>query len=196
MVLYLSIIFSTGLIVSFSNCLWAQGYLGANALEIIVMTWLAIFLSFLLDGLCAYSIRQIPEEKLNHKSNFFKERKCEKKIYKFFKVRKWKDIIPELGGLLKYFDKSCVQEKVDSKYMMKFIKETCYAEIMHIVSIFVAPLVLIILPRVYLLTVILPVMIVNILLQIPPIFVQRFNRPKLEVAYKRLSRDEEKSTSV
>lgn len=197
MALYLSIIFASGIFVSFFNCIWAQGFIGASGLEIIYFSWLAIFISFLLDALCAFLIRQIPEEKINHNSSFFKERKYEKSIFKFFKVRKWKDIIPELGGMLKYFDKSTVQQNVDSKYMLKFIKETCYAEIMHLIAIFTAPIVLVVLPRNYLLTVLLPIMIVNILLQIPPILVQRFNRPKLNVAYKRLSRTEkEKSIEI
>lgn len=191
MVLYLTIIFSTGLLCSFCNCLFAQDYLGATALEIINITWLAVFISFLIDALCAFMIRQIPERKINEKSNFFKVRKWEKKMFSFLKVKKWKDNIPELGGMLKFFDKSFVQDKVDSKYMMKFIKETCYAEIMHVVSLFFAPLVLIILPRNFLLTIVLPVMIVNILLQIPPVLVQRINRPKLEIAFKRLKRTEE-----
>ncbi|NCB48803.1 MAG: hypothetical protein EOM55_04235 [Clostridia bacterium] len=191
MVLYLSIIFASGLICSFCNCLFAQDYLGATALEIINITWLAVLISFLIDALCAFMIRQIPERKINEKSRFFKVRKWEKKLFSFLKVKKWKDNIPELGGLLKYFDKSFVQEKAESKYMMKFIKETCYAEIMHVISLFLAPIVLIVLPRNFLLTIVLPVMIVNILLQIPPILVQRLNRPKLEFAYKRLKRTEE-----
>jgi len=191
MALYLSIIFVTGNVAALCNSLWAQNYLGANALEIIYITWLAIIISFLIDALCAFMIRQIPERKINEKSNFFKVRKWEKKVFSFLKVKKWKDNIPELGGMLKFFDKSSVKENVDSKYMMKFIKETCYAEIMHIVSLFFAPLVIIILPRNFLLTIVLPVMIVNIFLQIPPILVQRLNRPKLEMAYKRLKRNEE-----
>lgn len=196
MTLYLSIIFASGFIISFCNCLWAQDFLGANGLEIIYITWTAILVSILIDALCAFLIRQIPEEKINHKSKFFKERKFEKKIFKFFKVRKWKDMIPEMGGLLKYFDKSSVQENVDSKYMLKFIKETCYAEIMHVLAMFLAPLILIILPSNFLLTLLLPVMIVNILLQIPPVLVQRLNRPKLEMVHKRLSRAEEKNVSA
>ncbi len=192
MVLYLSIIIISTLLIGLFNALFAAQMLFSNTLEIFAFTALAVIVSILLDGLCAYALRQIPERKLNHESFWFKERAWERKFYEKTLIRKWKDIIPELGGVLKYFDKSHVKPQIDSKYIKKFIAETCYGEIMHLLAIFVAPAILFILPPRFLLTVSLPVLVVNILLQIPPIMVQRYNRPKLVLAYKRLRRTEER----
>jgi glycosyl-4,4'-diaponeurosporenoate acyltransferase len=193
MTLYLSIIFFGATIIAFCNGLFAQEYLHTSSLGIIFYTWLAVVISFLIDATCAFLIRQIPEEKFNDKNWFFKERRGERHIYENLKIRKWKEIIPELGGLLKYFDKSRIEANPDSKYMKKFITETCYGEVMHAVSIVFAPLVLFIMPSRFLLTMTLPVLVVNIFLQIPPIMVQRYTRPKLEVVLKRLKMTEERT---
>ena len=73
-----------------------------------------------------------------------------------------------------------------------FIHETALAELMHLISILTAPLILVIMPLKYLLYISLPIMIVNIFLQIMPIIVQRYTRPKLVAGYKRLLRNEER----
>lgn len=192
MVLYSTIILLSSSLVWLFNSLFALEMLSLSVLEVFIFTFLATLVSILLDGLCAYIIRQIPEKKWNYKFFWFKECAFERKFYEKALIRKWKDSIPELGGVLKYFDKSRVQPKPDSKYIHKFILETCYGEIIHLISIFVAPVVLFIFPRTILLTITLPIMILNILLQIPPIMVQRYNRPKLILAYKRFKRAEER----
>ncbi len=194
MFLYLMIIFASGIIASVLNVLFAQNLTQMSGTMLVVFVWLAILISFAIDGIVAFLLRQIPANKIRHYSKFFKTRKFEKNLYNALKIRKWKDIIPELGGVLKYFDKKKLQENADSKYMLTFIKETCYGELMHIVAIFTAPLLLLILPHNIILTVLLPIMIVNIFLQIPPIMVQRFNRPKLFMAYTRLLKSERGNT--
>ena len=191
MVLYLSIIFFVGFILSLTNALW--GVFDVNALYVILWVVLSILLSILIDGLVALLIRFIPEKKFNPFNNYFKERKNERKFYEKLKIRVWKDNIPQLDVKLKYFDKSKVVEKPTSDYFMKFIVETCMGEIMHVIAIFTAPLLLLMMPSMFILTIGLPVMIVNILLQIPPIMTQRYTRPKLLVAYKRAKITEERN---
>ena len=191
MVLYLSIIVFVGFILSLTNALW--GGFDVNALYVILWVILSILLSILIDGLVALLIRFIPEKKFNPFNKYFKERKNERKIYERLKIRTWKDKIPELGGKLKYFDKSRVADNPTSDYFMKFIIETCMGEIMHVIAIFTAPLLLLIMPSMFILTIGLPVMIVNILLQLPPIMTQRYTRPKLLVAYKRVKIIEERA---
>ena len=64
------------------------------------------------------------------------------------------------------------------------MEETVYAEIMHLVSAFLGFLVVFINLKLWLI-VGLPLAIFNLILQIMPVMVQRYNRPKLMLAYRR-----------
>lgn len=192
MVLYTSIIFAVGFVLALFNCLFG-GYV-FPAWQVILWVVLAIILSILLDGLIALIHRLIPYKYYKEDNAYFREKEKERKFYEKIKIRAWKDKIPELGGKLKYFDKSKLEKDAGSEYFMTFIKETCMGEMIHFVSIICAPLLLIILPPSFTWTIGLPVVVVNMLLQIPSIFTLRYTRPKLKVAYKRakLKEDREK----
>ena len=188
MVLYLNIIFISWILLSFFDII--IGAYNLSAWAVIGYVGLAIFISFAIDALCAIIIRLIKPEKFNPFCKFFGERKNERKFYEKLKIRKWKDVIPELGKTLKFFDKTEVESNPNSEYMLKFLRETCYAEIMHAIGIVFSFLVLVIMPSEFIWGISLPVLIVNIFLQILPIMVQRYTRPKLVIAYKRLKKKE------
>ena len=171
MVLYTSIIFAVGFVLALFNCLFG-GYV-FPAWQVILWVVLAIILSILLDGLIAFIHRLIPYKYYKEDNAYFREKEKERKFYEKLKVRAWKDKIPELGGKLKYFDKSKLEKDAGSEYFMTFIKETCMGEMIHFVSIICAPLLLIILPPSFTWTIGLPVVVVNMLLQIPSIFTNR-----------------------
>ncbi len=189
MILYLCIIGFSWLILSILNCVF--GNYNVGYVEIVGLILLAIVLSIIIDGICALFVRAIKVKEFNYNNTFFKEKKFERKFYEKLKIRAWKDKIPELGKTLKFFDKTKVQEKASSDYLMGFINETCIAELMHTLSLFCAFLLLIFLPKQYFWGISFPVCIINFFLQIPPIIVQRYNRPKLLLAYKRTKRNEQ-----
>lgn len=191
MILYLSIIFGAGLIITILNSLFMNFNISTWAVAGIVA--LAIVISIALDALGAILVRIIPNKKFNPFAKFFCERKNERKFYEKLKIRKWKDVIPEMGKTLKFFDKTNLGDKPTAEHLYQFLIETCYAEVMHELGIFFSVFLLVILPSKYLLTISLPVLIVNIFLQILPICVQRYNRPKLIIAYNRLKKQEEKA---
>ena len=193
MVLYLSIIGFTWILLSITNCLWAN--YGIGNIEIVGLIFLGIFISFCIDGACALGARLINKKIINPFKGFFAERKNERKFYEKLKIRVWKDKIPELGKMFKCFDKSKVENKNSSQYLLGFITETCYAEIIHLLPIFFAFLLLIIFPSKYFWGISFPIVVVNVFLQIPPICVQRYNRPKLIVAYNRAKKFEEKQNN-
>ena len=191
MLLYGLIILIAVIIVTLIDSLFFLQAMGTTVWGVIGLAVLGIAVSMVLDALCALFIRLI-SKKVNPFSKFFNERKGERTFYEKIGVRKFKDKIPELGKTLKFFDKTKVPENPNSEYMLMFIHETALAELMHLVTVFVAPLILVIMPLRYLLYISLPVMIVNIFLQIMPIIVQRYTRPKLVAGYKRLLRNEER----
>lgn len=196
MTFYISIITIAAFVIMFFNSIFFKTALNVSSLGAIGLVLLAVAVSFALDALCAFIVRQVKAKHFNPFGKFFKERGNERAFYEKLHIRKWKDIIPELGKTLKYFDKSNIPDKPNSDYMMTFLKETCYAEIMHFSSICVAPLVLVIMPLKFILAISLPVMLVNICLNVLPIMVQRYTRPRLAIAYTRLKRSEENAQPV
>ena len=192
MILYLSIIVGAGIIIATLNSLFAN--FGISTLATFGIVALAIVVSIALDALAGLLVRAIPSKKFNPFAKFFCERKNERKFYENLKIRKWKDVIPEMGKTLKFFDKTKIGDKPTAEHMYMFLVETCYAEVMHLLGLFFGTFLLVILPFKYLLTISLPVLLVNWFLQILPICVQRYNRPKLSIAYKRLKKQEEKAS--
>ena len=77
-----------------------------------------------------------------------------------------------------------VVDMKDNVYLFKFMEETVYAEVMHIISAIFGFLVVIVNLKLWLIVGI-PLAIFNFILQILPVMVQRYNRPKLMLAYKR-----------
>ncbi len=194
MILYLSIIIGAGIIIAIFNALFA-GF-DISTLAVFGIVALAIIVSIALDGLAGIIVRLIPSKKFNPFCKYFGERKNERKIYERLKIRKWKDIIPEMGKTLKFFDKTKIGDKPTAQHIYMFLVETCYAEVMHEFGLIFGMFLLVILPFKYLLTISLPILIVNEFLQLLPIFVQRYNRPKLAIAYKRLKRQEEAKQNI
>lgn len=191
MLLYLIIIFCCAAVLAAANCIWGLSYLGLNVWQTIGIVLLCLVVSILLDALCAIVTRKL-ENKINPFAKMFKEHKNERKFFEKLKIRKWKDKIPELGKTLKYFDKTKLEENAGSEYYLKFIKETCIGEVIHIASIPLAVLLIVVFGFNFL-TITIPVTIANILLQLPSICVLRYTRTKLSVAYKLKLRQENKT---
>lgn len=85
-----------------------------------------------------------------------------------FHIKLWKDLVPELGN---HFDKNHLKEK-NPAYLMQFILESVRAETCHLLSLlFALPLL-----RQAPLWVIIYIVLINI----PCIIIQRYNRPRLE----------------
>ena len=181
MLLYFCIILGAVLILQVLDCTFAIEALSISPIGLLGVTFLAIFVSFCLDGIAALTIRSLPKGKVNPFSKFFCERKGERKFYEKIGVRGWKDLIPESGKYLCHFAKDKIAKPKDNVYILKFLRETCYAEIMHIISIPLAFVPIFFLP--YSLTIFLPVAVVNAFLQILPVIVQRYNRIRLITLY-------------
>ena len=183
---YLAVIFGgTGLIALLAAL--AGGVPAGKAVLAAVSTSAAAFLA---DAVCALATRWcVPERKMNPFARVWKVHHFERRFYVKIGIRRWKDKIPETGGLLVGFSKSAVAGRHDNAYLLKFLKETCYAELMHIISIPCGFLVLLLtlawdsIPQ-FIAWFGLPVAIVNAVLQLLPIFVQRYVRPFLLSAYR------------
>ncbi len=135
----------------------------------------------LIMGLC------IPSKNLNYNSSIFKVSKKQYLFVKRLKVGKWKDKVPEMGKTSNF-----PKDKVYSfelSYLKRFLQETCFAELLHILS---GVIPFLILPFVSIKSYIyvIPVLIINLTLHILPCLIQRYVRFKLSNVYeKKLQRE-------
>ena len=154
--------------------------LGATFLYAFASVLFGALFIFLLDALIAWVIHCLPPEWFNHKNKIYTVSKKERKIYEKLGIKNWKDKVPEMGQLCNF--KKDKLENLNEDYIKKFLTETCYAEIIHYGMLLIGLFVLFIFPSNVFFSISLPLFFINAILQIPPIFIQRYNRPKLEMA--------------
>ena len=153
-------------------------------------------LEFGLDALIAWLTRLLPEKAVDPFRKIYRVAKWEKKVYKKLGIVKWKDKIPEAGGLLASFQKKKVLDFHDNEYIMTFMRESVYAEVMHVISAIAGLAVPAlcaarllwpdVIPQVHwCVRIALPVALVNFVLQVLPVLVQRYVRPQLMSVYLR-----------
>lgn len=194
MVLYLSIMFGWLALSIVGNVIYASNTGVFSVTSAIVVSIVVFVALFTIDAIVALIVHAFPHQNFNPEKGIFKVKKHEKRILERLGVKKIKDVIPEMGKLIK-FRKDKI-ESTDSKYLYRFLEETCYAELMHIISIFACLIVPLLCPFKYFLTISLGMTLINILLQIPPIMVQRYNRPKLLTLYHYNKRKEERAARL
>ncbi|MBQ1943155.1 MAG: hypothetical protein II368_05895 [Clostridia bacterium] len=148
-----------------------------------VLTVVFVLAAFALDAVIACLTRALPKKLFAVERKRYAVSDKEKKCYDKLKIKAWKDKIPETGALLKIFDKTKVTSPEDPAYLALFLRETAYAEIMHIYSAPLGFILLLFAPGALKWTIALPVILVNFFLQIPPVLVQRYNRHRLQKLY-------------
>lgn len=144
----------------------------------------SLLLLIIIDAVVAIFVRMFPKKWVNPFNKIYTVHKWESKFYVKLGIRKWKDLIPESGKMLTGFGKREVLDMKDNAYLFKFMEETVYAEVMHLLSAVLGFLVVFVNLKLWLLVGI-PLAIFNFILQILPAMVQRYNRPKLMLAYRR-----------
>lgn len=144
----------------------------------------SLLLLIIIDAVVAIFVRIFPKKWVNPFNKIYTVHKWESKFYVKLGIRKWKDLIPESGKMLTGFGKREVLDMKDNAYLFKFMEETVYAEVMHLLSAVLGFLVVFVNLKLWLLVGI-PLAIFNFILQILPAMVQRYNRPKLMLAYRR-----------
>lgn len=153
---------------------------------IIAVLWCTA-LQFVLDGLIAILMNQLPDRWFAVGKRAFHVSDAEKELYKKLKVRKWKDKVWELGGL-GGFSKKILREPDNPQYIEKFIIECNRGTVTHRLSYPIGFLAMLTLPNVCAFTIALPVAIINLFLNVLPTLVLRYNAPKLTSVLTRMRR--------
>ena len=192
MKLYISIIVICTAIIAALTAIFAAPVYGFPWWYAIVASVCSTLGAIAIDAVVAIIVRWFPAKNFDPYKKIFRTKPWEKNFYLKLGVKVWKDKIPETGKLLVKFGKSQVAEKDNPVYLYKFLTETGYAEIMHMLSIPLGFLVIFFFPLEYALLFGLPIGIINMLLQIPPCIVQRYNRPKILKLYERTLRNQQR----
>lgn len=186
MILYLTIIGGGLLLIFVANTIVSVSGGAFPVWYAFLQTLLYFVYVFGIDVIVSLAVRYAPAKLYEPDKKIFRVGENEKRFYNFLKIKDWKDKIPELGKMAN-FDKKKV-EKLEAEYLYKFAKETVYAEVMHIGMAVFGWAILFIPCNATIFNFAFPIAFVNFALQIPPIFTQRYNRPKLLKAYAFLSK--------
>ncbi len=159
------------------------GHTNISHFTIILWGILNPILIIALDGIVASVIHNaFPQKWFNPYKKCFTPPKKELSLYRKSKITRWKDFIPDTGKITAKFSKQKI-DSTDPKYLYKFLQETCSAEWVHYGMCLAGFLTLIYAPKELFFSMFLPQSLVNFFLNIPPILIQRNNRPKLLKMY-------------
>ena len=187
MILYLIIIFAGMLLITLSHVIFASGfYVSHGLLHLIMTVVVGVVFIFVIDMIVSAIVMVLP--KACYKP-FTKVFRWEKKFYNKIKIKSWKDYIPiGRGPIFIGMKKDSVYNPKDQGYLTKLIDECYRAEMMHFFSQFLGFLLLLLMPVEVVLSISLPIAIINMILQYLPFIVQRYNIPKLQMLYERNKR--------
>lgn len=144
-----------------------------------------------LDGLTAWLVRLLPERYFSAPRQFGAGKR-EIRFYRHIGIRAWKEKVPELGLFTK-FSKSRVEKPTDADYLGRFILECNYGVIIHLVNAVVG-FALCAIPFFYPVWLIaLPVALINAILSLLPMFILRYNLPKLAFLHGRALKKAERA---
>lgn len=156
----------------------------------------------LVDGLIAIVTHWFPERMFSHENKRFDVPKREIKFYEAIGIKKWKELVPELGGL-NGFHKNHVADPNNPIYLEKFLLEINYGWVLHVLGVPFGFLIMLLDYKMYMgngitvgLSIGIPVSIVNAILCLLPAFVLRYNYPRLQVMHKFALRKQNKKKEI
>ena len=184
MFLYLSIIAVASVLIMILNISFGTGVFGYSPTWVILAVVIAVAFEFIIDLIFAGIVKIMPNSWFGMNKKIFQVSKAERKFYDKIKIKSWKDKVWELGGV-GGFRKNKLRDPNSPKYLQLFIIECNKGIITHILDILVGFFLILFLPIKYWLVISIPVALVNAFLNLLPIFILRYNVPKLSVAYAR-----------
>jgi len=184
MVLYSCLICIAWLIIIAINYFIFVPIFNFGMVYIILSVVLSTMAIIAIDGLTAGIVRLLPKKLFNPFAKRFKVFKWEKSFYQKLGIKKWKDLVPELGHLTG-FRKNKIKDPSNNKYIERYLLEATYGRVGHFLSFFTGFLIIFIFPLEQALCFAVPVAVVNVFLNLLSLLILRYNTPKLIAIYKR-----------
>ena len=189
MTLYLLVISGSMLCIVLLNMFLGIAPVG----EIVSSTFLAVFLVILIDGAVALITHLMPNQLFSPDNSHYYVSPKSQRIYRKLGVRRWKDKVWELGAL-GGFSKKHLADTISVEYIERFIIECNKGVFTHTVSCFTGLLIRFAIPDEFDFTIVLPVVAVNMFLNVLPTIILRDNTPKLQSLLKHLKLREERAS--
>ena len=182
--LYLYIICICSFIIILLNAVFFSTILLLNFFQITLLTVICVVIQILVDLILALIGRRcFPSKWFGVNNKLFCAKPKERLFYEKIGIKKWKDKVLELGAL-SGFRKNKIREPKNNEYIGKYILEANYGVLVHVLNVIFGFSIAFIFPQKYILSFCLPVSIVNAVLNLLPLFVLRYNLPKLFMIYK------------
>ena len=183
MMYYLTILICM-IILTVVDVFVAAPIFGFDVWYIILAVVLLTVAAIIIDALCATLTRWIfPKKWFGVDKKHFMAGKKECRFYEKLGIKSWKEKVLELGMFAK-FRKNKVAEPNNNEYVARYIYEANCGILGHALGALFGFLVIFIYPLQYWLCFGLPVAIVNLVLCLLPLFILRYNLPKLHTLYK------------
>ena len=179
---YIIIITLATVIIAAVNFLFSGNLTLMTFISFLFKTSIGTLSVIAIDGIFAFLIRRcLPSSLFSADREFFTVSKKEFDQYRKFKIKKWKDIVPELG-LFTGFSKSEISNRDDGEYLAKFLLEANFGVIIHLENALFGFLIALI-PLCSTPSIWIPIVAVNFVLSMLPVFVLRFTSHTLKKLY-------------
>lgn len=182
--LYAIIIIISMAIISLLNIIFSAPVFGISPAYIICAVIISTVAEIILNGIFAFIVRWLlPEKWFSVEKLGFSASKKECRFYEKIGIKKWKNKVIELGCFTN-FRKNKIVDPNNAEYIKRYIVEANYGIACHATIILFSSLVIFVYPLKYRYCFGLPVAIVSIFLNLLPLFILRYNLPKLHALYK------------
>lgn len=182
--LYGFVILLSMVIVSVMNIVFNT--FGLSVAYIFVASIVNVVAVIAVDGFFAWLVRWgLPQKWFALKGKIPKLSPFENWFYRIIHLRKWKDKVLELGFLTN-FSKKSISKPNDKVYLERFITECNSGIWVHLACVIFGFLIVFIYPLKYAFCFAIPFAFVNVVLNLLPIFILRYNLPKLYKALYRI----------
>jgi len=189
---YLIAISAAAIVIAAVNFLMGGAFTLFSFGKELLITVLCVVAVIAIDGIVAFAVRRMPERWFSPEARFFSVGKRERKIYRGLGVNWWKRYVPELGCFTG-FHKDRIQEPTSSAYIGRFLMESNYGALGHVLGS-VLGFAIIFIPFIGKPSVSVPVAVINFILSNMPTIILRYNTPSLRSLYRRaLDREKRKS---
>lgn len=190
---YIIVVLISMVIITLVNYLFFVPFFSFTLLEIILAVTLAVVAVIAVDAILALIVRRLlPEKWFGVENTVFTPSKKRTIFYEKLSVKKWKDLVPDLGALTG-FRKNKISDPKNNEFVGRYILEANFGIAVHLSNMFGGFLiVLFYLP--YALCILLPVAFVNFILNYMSFITLRYNLPKLKSLYKYNQRNAEKNS--
>lgn len=178
MLYLLFIVFSSAIVAVLNIFIGNMGVLYA-VLSVII----AVIAVVAIDGIFAFIVRWVmPKKWFTVDKSYFSVGKKKARFLEKIGIKKWKDLIPELGGFTS-FHKNKISDPTNNEFVSRYIIEANYGIMCHFTGMVFGFIIMAFYPP-YAFNIALPVAVINLFMNYLSFAILRYNLPKLRVLYK------------